>query len=250
MEKVTIVKDEPVDQAMEAAKAELVEQQEPAPEAPAPVSERPGWLPEKFNSAEDLAKAYSELEKKFSKPEGKPAPEDATEAPSGLDLSPYAEEYANNGELSEESIQKLVASGIPENVLSTYIDGVRALEEAQTNSVYNMVGGQQSYETMLEWASENMTEGEIDAFNSIVENGDMNSISMAVRGLEARYVQINGRPSKLVQGEVSGPSTSAFRSVAEVTAAMRDPRYTKDPAYRREVEERLRNANILGVTSR
>ena len=250
MEKVTIVKDEPVDQAMEAAKAELAAQQEPAPEAPAPVSERPGWLPEKFKSAEDLAKAYSELEKKFSKPEGKPEPVDATEAPSGLDLSPYAEEYANNGELSEESIQKLVASGIPENVLSTYIDGVRALEEAQTNSVYNMVGGQQSYETMLEWASENMTEGEIDAFNSIVENGDMNAISMAVRGLEARYVQINGRPSKLVQGEVSGPSTSAFRSVAEVTAAMRDPRYTKDPAYRREVEERLRNANILGVTSR
>ena len=38
---------------------------------------RPDWLPEKFKSAEDMAKAYSELEKKQSTPEEQPA-EDKT----------------------------------------------------------------------------------------------------------------------------------------------------------------------------
>ena len=33
-----------------------------------PTETRPDWLPEKFKSAEDLAKAYSELEKKQSAP--------------------------------------------------------------------------------------------------------------------------------------------------------------------------------------
>ena len=39
----------------------------PAPSnepAAAPSGDRPSWLPEKFKSAEDMAKAYSELEKK------------------------------------------------------------------------------------------------------------------------------------------------------------------------------------------
>src|SRR5690606_30053206 len=30
------------------------------------TDERPSWLPEKFNSPEDLAKAYGELEKQFT----------------------------------------------------------------------------------------------------------------------------------------------------------------------------------------
>ena len=48
-----------------------------------PSDSRPEWLPEKFKSAEDLAKAYSELEKKLGAPkpkdEAKPEAKSETE---------------------------------------------------------------------------------------------------------------------------------------------------------------------------
>ena len=36
--------------------------------------DRPEWLPEKFKSAEDMAKSYTELEKKFSSGNKEEAP--------------------------------------------------------------------------------------------------------------------------------------------------------------------------------
>jgi len=239
--------EQPVDEAMAKAVAEA----QAAENTPAPV-ERPQWLPEKFKSPEDLAKAYSELEKRFSTPAEKPKAEPQADAgtPSGLNFEPYAQEYAETGDLSEESIQKLVAQGIPENVVRNYVDGVKAVGERQTQQIYSMAGGEAQYNSMLEWAAENLEEGEIDAFNEIMDAGNSASMQMAVRGLQARYVQSNGQPAKLIQGEVTGPSGGVFRSVAEVVAAMKDPRYSKDPAYRRDLENRLKNSNVFGVNSR
>lgn len=237
---VTVTPEQPVDVNMEKAIAEA--------KAAAPVEEtpqRPEWLPEKFKDPSELAKAYSELEKKFSAPE---KPKEATSQ--GLDFSAYTQEFAEKGELSQDSVQKLVASGIPENLIANYVEGIKALGEVQTQKVYGLAGGEAQYQTMMDWASENLEESEIDAYNRIMEAGDYSSIQIAVKGLQARFTQVNGQPAKLIQGEVSGPSGGIFRSVAEVTAAMKDPRYSKDPAYRRDVENRLKNSNILGVTSR
>ena len=246
---ISITKEQPVDEAMQKAIAE-----QNAPESvdtPAP-EERPGWLPEKFKSPEDLAKAYSELEKKFSTPSEKPKtiPQPDAEQKGGLNIEAYAKEYEEKGELSEESIAKLVASGIPEPVIRNYLDGIGAISERQTQQIYSIAGGEEKYGAMMEWASENLEESEIDAFNQIMEQGNQSAMQMAVRGLQARYVQNNGPKGTLIQGETSGPSGGVFRSVAEVTAAMKDPRYHKDPAYRRDVENRLKNSNVLSVNSR
>jgi hypothetical protein len=167
-----------------------------------------------------------------------------------LNLDAYAKEYADNGALSDESISKLVASGIPEPIIRNYLDGIGAISERQTQQIYGLVGGETQYNSMMEWAAENLDEGEIEAFNTIMDKGEAGSMQMAVRGLQARYSQNVGQPAKLIQGETTGPSGGAFRSVAEVTEAMKDPRYAKDPAYRRDVENRLRTSNILNVKSR
>ena len=245
---ISITKEAPPDTAMEQAMQEAASQ---PVDAPAP-EDRPGWLPEKFKSPEDLAKAYSELEKRFSTPSEKPKsiPQPDASAQSGLNLDAYAKEYADTGALSDESIAKLTASGIPEPIIRNYLDGIGALSERQSQQIYGLVGGETQYNSMLEWASENLDEGEIDAFNSIMEQGNTPTMQMAVRGLQARYTQTVGQPSKLIQGDTTGPSGGAFRSIAEVTAAMQDPRYSKDPAYRREVENRLKTSNIMNINSR
>ena len=50
---------EPVDEKVETPE---VQQEEPQAEE---TQERPEWLPEKFKSAEDMANAYAELEKRM-----------------------------------------------------------------------------------------------------------------------------------------------------------------------------------------
>jgi hypothetical protein len=50
---------EPVDEAVETP-----EEQQAEPQAEE-TQERPEWLPEKFKSAEDMAQAYAELEKRM-----------------------------------------------------------------------------------------------------------------------------------------------------------------------------------------
>ena len=48
----------------------------------------------------------------------------------------------------------------------------------------------------------------------------------------------------MLQGKASADIKEAFRSQAELVAAMDDPRYEKDPAYRQDVERKLENSNI------
>ena len=235
-QQVTIVRDtaesnREVD-ALAQAQAEAPPQ-EAAPEVPV---ERPQWLPEKFKDPTELAKAYSELEKKVGS---------KTSDFSGLDQ--YSQEFAQNGDLSEESIQAIVGMGLPEPLVRAYVDGQKAVMDSNINAVMETAGGRDEYNAMIEWAGNTFPEAQIDAFNTIIEGGNMSAIQMAVAGLKAQYQQANGSRGRLIQGETSGPSGGAFRSVAEIVSAMKDPRYAKDPAYRKDVEQRVALSNALGA---
>lgn len=213
-------------------------------------SDRPEWLPEKFNSPEDLANAYNELQSKMSSGDTAEA-EEATEAAeqviteAGLDFDALSSEYWENGGLSEESYEALQGAGIPRELVDQYANGQEALLESTRQQVYGSVGGEDSYEAMLGWASDNLEEGEIDAFNTAVNSGDMNQTMMAVQGLQARYsADATFEPSRTVEGQpVSGGSS--YRSVAEMMQDMNDPRYQNDPAFRADVEQKLSRSNIF-----
>lgn len=227
-------------------------EQEAPQEAQEPMdAERPAWLPEKFDSPEDMAKAYEELQAEFTKsrqetPEEEVNPGDLTPL-STNDFAEFTDEFAQNGEISEESIAKIEGWGIPREMIDGYIEGQKAILEGHYNAIYNEVGGEDQYEEMLSWAADNLPEGEQDAFNRAVMEGSGDEMMFAIRSLNSRWLAAEGRPSApLIQGNI-GPqgASGAFRSVAEVTAAMRDPRYSKDAAFRRDVEQRLSNSNVI-----
>lgn len=234
-QQVTIVRDT-AESNNEVDALAQAQQPEAAPEAP--QVDRPGWLPEKFKAPEELAQAYAELEKKFS------SNMTGFEASA---LEPFSKEFVENGDLSPESIQKIVGMGIPEPIVRAYVDGQKTVLENQTRSIMETAGGEAQYQAMVEWAAGNIPEEEIDAFNAVVDSGNLPSIKMAVDGLKARFEKANGSKGRLIQGEVTGPSGGAFRSIAEIVAAMKDPRYAKDPAYRKDVEQRVAISNALGV---
>ena len=111
--------------------------------------------------------------------------------------------------------------------------------------MYDIVGGESNYEQMTAWATENMSEADIDAFNTTIETGDADLMRFAIQGLEARYRSEVGNEPQLIQGNNAPVSGGKFDSAAELTAAMRDPRYAKDPAYRNTVAQKLARSSVF-----
>ena len=221
-----------------------------------PTPERPDWLPEKFQSPEALAYAYTQLEKEFSQSRNgeEASTEETTDTPTGLTEETFdalTDEFNSTGDVSEMSRERLSATGIPREFIDEYVEGQKQLAEASIKQVYDTVGGEESYKQMLNWAATNLPESEVSLFNDMVA-GSKDEMMMAINGLYARYTQSGQAKAPaptqpLVQGDTGNniPTGSTFQSRAQVVEAMNDPRYTKDPAYREEVYRRLQNSNAI-----
>jgi hypothetical protein len=217
-----------------------------------PEEERPEWLDEKFDNPEDMAKAYKELQKKMSEPKAdKKAAKKSVEEPAGAEVTTGAIESARNefsesGELSDSTFDALEAAGLPRAFVEQYINGQEAMSIQQASSIQESIGGAGNYEAMAEWASENMADGDLDAFNAIVEGPSVEQARITVKGMYAQFQAAGGKGPALVQGSTSGDSgVKPFGSTAQVTEAMRDPRYASDPAYRENVEKRMSVSSIF-----
>jgi hypothetical protein len=246
----------------EKAPSEIEPEEKPSTEQPQTEeiqSDRPEWLPEKFKSAEDMAQAYSELEKKLGQPK-----EEATEEPEQSeaeveDKEEQAEEnvseayqtiaeaskefFENDGQLSEETYNALEKAGLPRDLVDSYAAGQQALLQSEEAQIQSVANGQ--YDAMAEWANENLPQEEIDAFDEAVTGGTIQQAKLAVQGLYARYQNATGSTPKLTQGSVSGVSTMPFKSMQELARAQSDPRYRSgDKAYHEEIDRRLAVSNI------
>lgn len=208
--------------------------------------DRPSWLPEKFNTAEDLAKAYGELEKAYSSKEApQPMNQQQAEQATGLTLDNYYSEFAENGSLSEDSYNQLASQGLSKDLVDSYIEGQSAIADGHVSQIKSAAGGDADYSKLTEWAAKSLQDNELNTFNNIVENGTVEEAMMAVSGLKARYDNSVGVPPNLLQGQQAAP-TSAYQSTAEIVAAINDPRYQVDTAYRKGVEEKIKRSNALG----
>lgn len=167
----------------------------------------------------------------------------------GLDFDAFEQEVSENGELSEEGYNKLLEV-FPKNVVDTYIEGQKALAENIVSEIHNEAGGEEAYQEMINWASENLSQEEIDYFNKAIRSGDKVQSKYAVRALSAQYQQATGGQSSeqdslsLVSGDSSSRSgVSGYQSKQEMVRDMQDPRYSKDPAFRRSVEEKIQRSD-------
>ena len=204
-------------------------------------------MPEKFASAEDLAKAYGELEKKMSAPKEEEVPESTEEAPQEVQqLDKYYEEYTENNELSDKSYTELEGMGLSRDLVDGYIAGQKALADNDVATIHNVVGGQDNYANLLDWSAKNLSQSEKDAFNDTIDNGSTEQVKQAVPGLMARAGMTAHNPQQsLFEGDTENVATDTFQSVAQVTEAMNDPRYSKDPAFRKEVEDKLARSSVI-----
>lgn len=241
------------------------EQQQQSQQTP----QRPEGVPEKFwkdgkVDTDALLKSYTELEKKHSAPPQQKPGEQQQEKSDGDKskenssqqqqqeqkpedaFKPFFDEFAQKGELSPESYEKLQKEfKLPKATIDAYVEGVRAKQEAMTAKVFESVGGKDNYEAMSQWAGENLSPEEINAYNEATASGDMAKINLAVSGLYQKFTSSEGRPGSRIRGNGGNSNVTPFRSSQEVVVAMQDARYANDPAYRKEVEDRLRVSDVF-----
>jgi len=217
----------------------------------------------KYENAEELEQAYLELQKKLGSDDDEDDDEYSTldeddtdeEWSDGAELIADAsrEFYDNGGQLSEDTMrqfsemssQELVEAfmEIQENIPANQGYDSPDLTDAEMNQVYNSAGGEAEYNRITSWAAENLEENKLDAFNKLIDQGESIAIQIAVAGLRSEYENQEGYEGRMLTGKAARTS-DGFRSQAEVVAAMADPRYDRDEAYRQDVYDKLERSNV------
>jgi high-affinity Fe2+/Pb2+ permease len=217
----------------------------------------------KYKDAQELEKAYIELEKKLGSRDGQeetqePQAEDQQEERSEYStqieaISRAAEEFESKGELSQETLAEFEKMSSKE-LIQAYFEYEQnlpqanapqsvELSQADINTIQNSVGGEAAYQNLVGWAAQNFSEAEIQAFDNVVDSGNVAAINLALAGLQARYTDANGYEGKMIQGKAAAPADT-FKSQAEVVRAMSDARYDRDPAYRDEIMQKLARSDL------
>ena len=265
--------------AAAAAKFDAAQAAASGQPVPPANAERPEGLPEKFNSWADMAAAYAELEKKLGAGEQKPAEkpaekpqglaiEEQTEAEkaaaaaqaetdkaaaaaveqAGLDMSALRTEFAQHGDLTKESREKLHKIGFSDADIDSYIEGQVVLAERErASALADIPGGEDTFAQMLTWAKQNLSREEIIAYNKATGDGVSTAAKkLAVDGLYGRYSRAVGQNPNLIEGG-NKPATAGdiYESRAQMVKDMQSAQYKTDPAFRNAVAAKLARSNIM-----
>ena len=245
------------------------------------VEEQENLLAGKYKDAEELESAYIELQRKLGSNDGENLDDDDSqeetdddtteeeENPFENDVTAQAifqasEEYGSDGELTPETMETLSQMDSKDlvetyyrimehaedprvqelqNQESTEPTESTGLTDSNINDIQNAVGGEQNYNQMIQWAGENFTPQEIQAYDNALEGGNMDNINLALQALYYRYTDSVGVEGNMIQGKAA-QTVDGFRSQAEFVRAMGDERYENDPAYRQDVYNKLERSNL------
>jgi len=223
----------------------------------AQAAEEQQLLAGKFRDAEELEKAYIELQSKLgSRNNEEEGGEFETEEEVNLEdvsLLDVLWEEAQIGELSDETKQQLSQMNTAE-LAAEYLKYRQQVEGNQPDDVdiseedvvelRSLVGGDEGYQDMISWASENLSQEAIERYDNVMASGNYDAMAFAVEALKSKYTEAMGVEGQLFKGKPAASNRDVFRSQAEVVQAMSDPRYERDPAYRNDVYEKLERSNL------
>ena len=214
----------------------------------------------KYKNAEELEKGYLELQQKLNSKEEPAQEEQEEQAEEEAEVEStildqlWEEATSEKGEFTQETLDELGKMNVEElaQMHLEYRNSVQGQQpegkdfsEADIKELKGIVGGEQNYANMIDWAQKSLNEQEVKMFDAVMERGDPLAAFFAVRSLAYAYNDAIGYDGNMVQGKAPRQSNDQFRSQQEVVRAMADPRYDEDPAYRRDIMEKLeRSPNV------
>lgn len=242
----------------------------------------------KFKSPHELAKAYAELQRKMGEQSSDNGEQTATPEPeTQADASPdnYTKESASE-RYGSAAVEALAAKGVdlPEvmraadsgqdisehydtlaetfnvsrDVVESYVGKAQAeqgsggLSDADAGELLAQVGGQENFNQLSQWARQSLGAEELASYNAVVDSGNKEAISWALKAMQARQ----GSNDAVVEPELYGggaptDNTMRFESQQQVLDAMnkRNERgqrlYEIDEAYRNKVQMVLAASNVF-----
>ena len=214
----------------------------------------------KYKNAQELEKAYKELESKIGtqnaptqelveskEPEVK---EEKTEVETAF-LESLWDESQKEGDFKQDTLDKLKGLD-PTKLAQEYLNyragnqppEPRSLSKEDVKTLHNVTGGERGYNDMIKWAVSNIDQSERDMFDAVIDSGDKQAAYFAVQAMNYRYNDAQGVDAPLLTGKAATPQAPGYKSQASLVAAMSDPKYDNDPAYRQEVMDKLARSDI------
>ena len=215
----------------------------------------------KFKSAEDLEQGYIELQKKLGTPKEE-AEEEVTETKDEkVEEKPEEKEEEIDtafldtlweeaqDEWKADTLKKLNnmdAREIAQMHLKYRADNQQQTELTEQNitDLKGVVGGEDQYQQMMQWATQNLQKNEIEMYDAVMDKGDPLAAYFAVQALSGRMKDSQGVDGQLLTGKAPKSDGDVFKSQAQVVKAMSDDRYEKDPAYRQAIYDKLERSNL------
>lgn len=169
----------------------------------------------------------------------------------GQDVSSYVDALVEKG-------------GLPREVVETYLQGVTpakgnspavpdssapGLTDADVAELKGMVGGDQQFQQLSQWAMSNLDPQELADYNAAVDSGNKAAARFAIKQLQARAAG-GGQEPKLIGGG-SAVKTDVFDSDQQAVDARgkRDKNgkflYETDPKYRQWYDKTLARSNVF-----
>ncbi len=207
----------------------------------------------KYKDAQELEKAYIELQSKLGEKSEEASPQETEEVETDETvettiLDTLWEEAQN--EYTEETLQKLEKMD-PKDLAQMHLEyrnqnqnQQSQITDQQVTALKNIVGGESKYNDMISWAKNNLSEQDIELFDGVMDRGDAASAFFAIDSLKTRYLEAIGTEGEMLTGKAPSSRGDQFKSQAQVVEAMSDPKYDNDPAYRKEVMDKLGRSNI------
>ena len=227
-------------------------------------SQQQQLLAGKYKNAEELEKAHLELQKKLGEraepqepvaeePKAEDAKEEEPKAEDTKEDKPepkVLDELWNQREkgFSDETLQNLAKTN-PGELAKEYLryresQQPKGLSDKDVTDLKAMAGGPEKYDQLVDWATKNLPEKEQQMYDAVVDRGDPLACYFALQTVMNKYENAVGVEGQLITGKAPSASTDTFRSQAELVAAMGDPRYDNDPAYRQDVISKLDRSKI------
>lgn len=243
----------------------------------------------KFKSTEELEKAYLEAQKLISQRGQKvPEPEASEPELTPEQYTPelgkqlYGDTVATAIEAAEinplEMAQKVYAGedvsnyvdalvekgGLPRSVVETYLQGVapvkanppatpdspaQGLTDADVIELKALVGGEQQFQQLSQWAVANLDPQELADYNAAVDSGNKAAARFALKQLQVRATSGSQEPKLIGGGSAIKADVFETDQQAVEARSKRDKNgkflYEADPKYRQWYDKTLARSNVF-----
>lgn len=171
----------------------------------------------------------------------------------GLDATVAAAIVAqvDSGEaLSEAHLVALEAAGYSRQFVNSYIKGQEAITQSYADSIIKYAGGKEQFDAIMSHLKATDPSAE-DALYGAIERQDLALIRTMINlGMSGRTKKFGTAPARNLARKAPASAPKAertkvegFASKTEMTKAMSDSRYGRDPAYTKGVEQKVWASN-------